>query len=114
MAAMNCAAFLSPTEGRLEDLVYSSPSLSVSASAFLLRDGNTLGKTYEMLYPLTSICPVYCWSMGAMFSLPLKLVVDFGTLLEDNVEAVGGTEILKTLLNESDDRAGRLRARAAL
>jgi len=39
--------------------------------------------------------------------------VDFEALLEMK-EAGGGTERLGTLLNISDDRAGRLRARAAL
>jgi hypothetical protein len=39
--------------------------------------------------------------------------VDFEPLLEAE-EEVGGAEILKTLLNVSEERAGRLRARAAL
>jgi hypothetical protein len=39
--------------------------------------------------------------------------VDFETLLEET-EEVGGAEISKTVLNVSDERAGRLRARAAL
>jgi hypothetical protein len=49
--------------------------------------------------------------MGGTFSL--LVLVDFDTLLEIG-EAVGGGEILKTLLNVSDVRAGRLSARAAL
>lgn len=42
------------------------------------------------------------------------MLVDFDTLLEEAEEAIGGGELLKAMLNVSDDRAGRLRARAAL
>lgn len=58
---MKCALLRSPIDGRLVlEVARERPSISASEPC----EGKTLGRTYEMLYPLTRICPVYLSSIG--------------------------------------------------
>lgn len=71
--------------------------------------GNSFGRTYETLYPLTRMCPVYLSSsVGTL--IPFVEAVD---LLEDMTEA-NGVGSAKRDRYDLEERAGRLSARAAL
>ena len=107
IAAIKCAWFLSPTDRRLGVKgVRDNPSSLSDDPPFLEGERNTFGRTKEMLYPLTRICPVYCTSIGEASALVLDERLDDGVALD-----VG---IPKAVLKFSEDRAGKFRARAAL
>jgi hypothetical protein len=110
-------AFFSAADGRLlNDREESSPSLSVGELPALYRGGNSLGRTYDMLYPLTSIWPVYLPSIGARLSPRVEDdPLGFEERPEEEMEVeIWGGDRPNTEWYDSEDLAGRFKARAAL
>lgn len=63
---MKYMLFRSPTEGRLIRVAEKVETRN-ALSPPLKRGGNSFGRIYEMLYPLTMICPVYFSSSGGVW-----------------------------------------------
>jgi hypothetical protein len=97
---MKCIWLLSDIEGRRLSAFMDEFESSLNLG------GNSLGKTYDTLYPLTRTCPVY-------LSSSVGTLMPFVDLVEDTMEAngVGG---VKSERYDFGERAGRLSALAAL
>lgn len=108
MAAINWAWFRSPIDNRLRAGVRASElSSSSEVTESLLRVRKTFGRTYEILYPLTIICPVYCTSTGGIRSSNWCSWLRFDDVLASVRERLKADEKV------SGDLAGSLRERAA-
>lgn len=104
-AAMKYILFFSDIEARRLSALVEDPNSSLN------RGGNSLGSTYDTLYPLTRICPVYLSSRAFVL---MPLLGDDIRLEEAADGPVGVGRLLKSVRYDFDERAGRLRARAAL
>lgn len=91
--------------------VRDKPSSLSDEPPFLAGERNIFGRTKDMLYPLTRICPVYCTSIGEVSSLVL-LLLDLDERLDDGVAL--DFAVPRAELKVSEDRADKFRARAAL
>lgn len=71
MAAMKCILFLSLTEPRR---IFAAENVETRSalSSPTKRGGKSFGTMYEILYPLTMICPVYLSSKGGL-AVPVEV-----------------------------------------
>lgn len=71
MAAMKCILFLSLTEPRR---IFAAENVETRSalSSPTKRGGKSFGRMYEILYPLTMICPVYLSSKGGL-AVPVEV-----------------------------------------
>lgn len=93
----------SDIEGRRLNAFMDEPMSSLNLG------GNSLGRTYDTLYPLTRICPVYLSSSVCT----LTAFVEDVRRLECAVESAGVVRA-KSERYDFEERAGRLSDRAAL
>lgn len=85
MAAMKCMLLLSLTEPRR---IFTAENVETRSalSSPTKRGGKSFGRIYEILYPLTMMCPVYLSSRGG-----LEVLVE----VEDD-ERLECTEVVET------------------
>lgn len=84
MAAIKCMLFLSLTEPRR---IFAAENVETRSalSSPMKRGGKSFGRMYDMLYPLTMMCPVYLSSKGGL-AVPVEVEDDERLECTDAVE----------------------------